>query len=102
MKAICNQQYAGLKGVFDVGDEVEIESILTDTETKVMRREFYEDKDSKGYTFKASRMVVDTVMPKGSYTGFRIKSKNGSYYRDFDFICCIGYVPLSKIFKKAA
>lgn len=101
MKATCNVQYPILKGIFDKGDVVEIEPILSERrEVLSTKREKYVRKDSRGNDYEGSIVVEEVVREKGSYMGYRIKSKNGQYYNDHNLYCAIGNKTLAEIFVK--
>jgi hypothetical protein len=101
MKAKCNVQYKGLKGIFDIGDVVEIESILsTHREVLNQKKVEYTRLDTNGKEYKGYKWVDDVIREIGSYVDFRIKSKNGQYYNANCLICIIGYKSLSEIFTK--
>lgn len=101
MKATVNVNYPILKGIFDVGDVVEIEPVLsTRREVLSTKRIDYVKTDTRGQEYKGYKHVEDVVREKGSYVGYRIKSKNGHYYTDHCFLNAIGYKTLSEIFIK--
>jgi len=101
MKAICDVNYPILKGIFDVGDVVEIERVLsTRREVLTTKRVEYEKTDTWGKPYKGYRVEEDVVREIGEYCGYRIKSKNGHYYTEHCFLNAIGYKSLGEIFSK--
>jgi hypothetical protein len=98
MKATCKTSFLALKGIIDIGDVVEIESILS-TEDKVLNTKIIVTRDENERII-SSVVVSDVVSPKGSFEGYRIKSKNGNTYSDKEILGMIEYKPLSEIFEK--
>ena len=101
MKAIVDVNYPILKGIFDVGDIVEIERVVsTHREVLSTKKVEYTKTDTWGKPYKGYRVEEDLVREKGEYIGYRIKSKNGHYYTDQCFLNAIGYKSLGEIFSK--
>lgn len=98
-KVIFNHEC--FKGIFDFGDKVKIEAIVSDRrEVLSTKRVPYTKQDSRGNYYKGDTVEEDVVRPKGSYLGYKIKSKNGHYYDDHAFFCVFGYKSLDVLFKK--
>ena len=72
IKAKCKLSHAALAGILDVGDEVEITSILSDKEVVLSQKKV---KTTTGYIWEN-----DMVSPPGSYMDWQFKSKNGHMY----------------------
>ena len=100
MKAICITQYKNLADVFDLGDEVEIESILSTEEEIIKFNRMPTDHLGRMIEQKNAPYFAPIVIPKGNFIDVRIKSKNGGFYTGVSIRNTIGYVPLDKIFKK--
>lgn len=112
MKAICNQQYKSLAGIFDKGDKVKIEVIRYKEDTQIhgdIYAIFSEKKKgqfmivSKSINSSNSNVVKifdKVVAPIGSYKSYRIKSKNGEYYSEHSIRSIIGYKALGDIFER--
>jgi hypothetical protein len=106
-KVVCIGEYKQLKGVLDLGDEVIIESILTDEE-RIISWKYNIVKDSSGNPIKniyghlqyLKTDIPDQIEPKGNYVDYRFKSKNGGYYTGRIITGAIGYGSMNKLFKK--
>jgi hypothetical protein len=83
VKAVVEYQYKHFAGVFDVGDKVEIEPIVT-----------------KYDYHKSFPVKPENTTPAGNYVNYRIKAKNGLYYNDQCIVNAIGYKTLNQIFKR--
>lgn len=111
MKAVCNQQYKSLAGIFDKGDKVEIEIIRFKDDTVIQGEVYaiFHETDKTKYHIVSKpknntnpnivKMYDEIVAPKGSYNGYRIKSKNGEYYSDASIRGILGYKALGDIFE---
>lgn len=92
--ATVTTQYEAMRGIFDLGDKVEIEIVYYDRDTTLVNeRTRFDGKSGKHI------VVSDAVIAqKGSYKNYRIKSKNGNYYDEACIRNFIGYKSLGEIF----
>ena len=93
IKAVCIKQHSQLAGVLDMGDEVEITSILS-------TEDVMEEVKVKNPNGNGTLIVSRVKTPKGNYEGFTFVSKNGKTYSDHTIHLCIGYFRMEKLFKK--
>jgi len=96
IKARVNTQYKQLEGMFDLGDEVEIVSVLS-TEPRVV---FPAQTFFKASVGRHVELIPALIAPIGSFEGFLIKSKNGNTYSDRTLHHALGYIRMEKIFDK--
>lgn len=100
------------EGVFDFGDKVVIEKIPYEEDTilnfKHVQDGVFTSADFKNDSWNRHmigkpkfKKVPDNIAEKGSWKGFRVKSKNGEYYDDGCFKSILGYRALSEIFSKS-
>lgn len=100
MKVTCKKSFPALEGILDVGDSVEIE-VIRSTKEEVLHTGTCLISDKNGYLKKViNHPEVRIVSPKGSYKGYRFKSKNGQVYTDHCIYCMIGNKKLSDLFDK--
>ena len=100
IKARCIKQWKQLEGVLDLGDEIEITSILS-TEPKVVHRAWYHHHDHNGKALKVAVLAApELIAPVGTYEGFTFVSKNGNTYSHHMIHLCIGYFKMEKLFEK--
>ena len=99
MKAIVKLKHKQLEGIFDVGDEVEIESILS-KEDQIINNNVLITDSLTGTRILNRGIIPNTIIPKLNFIDVRIKSKNGNYYTGVNIRNAIGFIPLDKIFTK--
>ena len=93
IKAVCIKQYSQFAGILDIGDEVEITSILSTED--VMEQVKVKNPNGNG-----TLIVSKVKVPKGNYEGFTFVSKNGKTYSNQAIHNAIGYFKMEKLFKK--
>lgn len=99
IKAICIKQYKQLEGVLDLGDIVDIVSILS-TEPKVIVKDWYMFINPKNSSEGRYLAAPKVVAPVGSFEGFSFLSKNGNTYTDYNIHLALGYYNINNIFAK--
>ncbi len=97
MKVRCKKQFKRLAGIIDKGDELEIESILSE-EDKQLHSGYIPNWAPTGKVF--IKISEPLIQPKGTYIGYRFKAKDGHTYDDSSIKNAIGYANLSDIFEK--
>lgn len=86
--------------LFDVGDKLEVISLLRDKDTILVHPQKREEKGERGQVYYKEIKGTEVVAKKGSYMDCKIKLSNGKVYDSSVLEMHFGYKHLSEIFDK--
>ncbi len=86
--------------LFDVGDKLEVISLLRDKDTILVHPQKREEKGEDGQVHYKEIKGSEVVAKKGSFMDYKIKLSNGKVYDSNVMFKHFGYKSLSEIFDK--